>query len=107
MKIDRDTLVVRPGDNRPLGKADECFYCSQPMGSLHLATCPIPSKKVKVRAIVEYEIDVPIYWDKTNIEFQRNESTWCAGNMIQELEELEKEIGCLCPVIRYEVVDDE
>lgn len=107
MKIDRDTLVVRPGDNRPNGPDDECFYCRQPMGNLHLGTCPIPSKKVKVRLTIEYEIDVPIYADKTDIEFQRNEGSWCGSNCIQELEELEKEIGCLCPVATYELIDDE
>ncbi len=107
MRIDRNTLVVRPGDNRPAGKPDECFYCRQPMGSLHLGQCPIPSKKVKVRVTIEYDIEVPIFWDKDNIEFARNESSWCASNLIQELEELEKTTGCLCPVAVYELIEGE
>jgi hypothetical protein len=53
---------------------------------------------------VEYEIEVPAYWDKHAIEFHRNESSWCAGNALDELKAIND--GCLCPVTEYEYIED-
>src|SRR5688572_17000869 len=98
--------VVLPNDDgiRPARKSDECFYCQQKVGTSHHQDCVAIHKKVLVRAIVEYEIEVPYSWDKEQIEFQRNEGSWCASNMLQELENLDTDEHCLCPNVTYEFV---
>jgi hypothetical protein len=62
-------------------------------------------KTVKVRAIIEYDVNVPAHFTKDDIEFQRNESSWCNGNLISELKNLEDEDYCLCHFTRFEVID--
>jgi hypothetical protein len=62
-------------------------------------------RKIVVRAIIEYEITVPHDWDDDAILFQRNEGSWCAGSMINELEELGGDSGCICHYVKYEIKD--
>lgn len=50
---------------------------------------------------VEYDIEVPAFYDKDRTEFRRNESTWCYDNMAEELTALVAESDrtdgpCLC-----------
>ncbi len=69
----------------------------------------IEYKKVRIRLIVEYEIQVPKDWDKDMIEFHRNESSWCAGNALEELEELSEQDGrngCMCDDFKCEYIED-
>lgn len=61
---------------RPAGEPDECFYCHQKVGTPHREECVCVNKKVKVRAMIEYEVEVPFFWSKEDIEFHRNESSW-------------------------------
>jgi hypothetical protein len=82
---------------RPASQDKNCFYCHMPIGSLHKADCVLVSKKVKVRMTVDFDIEVPAFWDKHSIEFQRNESSWCKDNALTELAKFSKEKGCLCP----------
>jgi hypothetical protein len=82
---------------RPAATLRACFYCAEPVGGQHKASCVLVSKRVKVRATIEYEIEVPASFGQAAIEFQRNDGTWCADNMIRELEALKEADGCLCP----------
>lgn len=88
---------------RPATEKDECTYCQQPIGGNHSTDCVLVMKKVKVRAITEYEIGVPYSWSKEDIEFHRNDSSWCADNMLTELDKLKE---CLCQYVRYEYIKD-
>ena len=91
---------------RPAGKPGECFYCHRPVGSEHEYKCVCNSHKVKVRYIITMERDYPVSWDKNMIEFHMNESSWCSSNIIQELEEHEKDHGCICDIVVGEVVEE-
>ena len=91
---------------RPAGDDDRCFYCNKKIGDYHKKDCVLISKKAKVIATIEYEVDVPFTWKKHDIEFNRNDGTWCASNIINELKELDKKEGCLCQYIEYECIDD-
>jgi hypothetical protein len=57
----------------------------------------------KRTVIVEYKIEVllevPEDWDKDMIEFHRNEGSWCASNIIEELRRLDERAGCLCRLL--------
>lgn len=86
----------------------ECFYCRNAIGTPHAERCVLINRKVKVKAVieVEYDIEVPADWDQSLIEFARNEGSWCASNLISDLETLDKQ-GCLCPYVQYELIGDE
>ena len=60
--------------------------------------------------IVEYPIDVPRAWTPEQVEFHRNESSWCADNALTELDALAKtgddESPCLCDHVRFEYVGE-
>jgi hypothetical protein len=61
-------------------------------------------KKVLVEATIKYEIEVPADWDGRMIEFSRNDGTWCASNIIEELKELNKKEDCLCSYVSYKFI---
>lgn len=92
---------------RPASKNLECFYCQSPIGSNHKQDCVLVKKKVTVRMTVEYEIEVPAYWDKDDVEFHRNEGSWCADNAIDELSKYGGEDGCICPVAEFEYLGND
>jgi len=66
---------------------------------------------VKVRATVEYEVDVPHDWKAEMIEFRYNDSTWCATNLIGDLKQFSEEKAkkegsdCLCQHVKVEYVE--
>ena len=94
-------FIVTEKAQRPADMNGHCFYCQQPIGSAHEDDCVLVKKRVKVRMTVEYEVEVPARWDKEQIEFHRNEGSWCSDNALAELEELEGD-GCLCPITEFE-----
>lgn len=84
----------------------ECFYCRQPIGAKHKPSCVLVKKRVKVRMAVEYEIEVPASWGKDQIEFQRNEGSWCSNNALDELDRaFGKDDGpCMCGATTFEYI---
>lgn len=91
---------------RPAGKSDECFYCHQKVGTEHKKDCVILQKKVKMKYTFEVEIEVPWFWNKNQIEFHFNGSSWCADNALNTLEELSKTLGCLCSIFNAKVINN-
>ena len=86
---------------RPAGPPDECIYCGAKVGTPHSIICVIRERSVVVRATIEYTVLVPEYWEASNIEFHRNESSWCVNNMLDELDALP---DCLCGRVEFEYV---
>lgn len=97
---DETNLVTESNGPRPLGNPNQCFYCQMLMGLDHHPDCVCRKRTVVVRAQVEYVVDVPQDWAESMIEFHRNDSSWCAGNMIAELEEVRGH-NCLCNAISF------
>lgn len=93
------------GGIRPAGKPDECFYCQQKVGQPHKYDCVCVTKKVKVKCTIEYEIEVPHFWTKEQIEFHRNLSSWCSDNLIDELQEISDSGNCLCNSATFEYLE--
>jgi hypothetical protein len=83
---------------RPAGPPDECFYCLQPVGERHKGDCIIRERTVVLRMTVELVVRVPEEWDHDMIEFHRNESSWCSGNVVSELKRKE----CLCRETKFQ-----
>ncbi len=63
-------------------------------------------KTVRIRMVVEYDISVEDGLSDADIEFNRNDGTWCANNAITELAEIFEadDAACMCPVARFEVI---
>lgn len=91
---------------RPASKRERCFYCHIRIGGRHEDHCVLINKDVEVEMRVRYKVSVPNFWDKSNIESHRNESSWCANNSLGELEELEEEHGCLCGKVEFSYIKE-
>ena len=89
---------------RPASDKRQCFYCRQLIGGNHKHDCILINKKVKVRLTVEYEVEVPNYWGKENIEFHRNDGVWCSDNAISELDKFfaGDDAPCMCSASEFE-----
>ena len=57
---------------------------------------------MRVRAIIDYDVKVPYHWDKEDVVWHRNEGSWCADNMLQELD---SHPGCLCGHVKFECLE--
>lgn len=96
---------------RPASSERKCFYCTAPIGTHHWPDCILVKKKVKVRATIEYEINVPLHWTLEDIERYRNKGSWCCDNIAVELNEIiterkNKGESCLCDSVHFEVIQD-
>jgi hypothetical protein len=90
---------------RPAGNPGECFYCNEEKGSTHSQDCVIRNRSVVVRMSVEYVVLVPESWTEKDIEWMRNEGTWCALNGFIEVDNLMERTGeCGCSRVTYAYV---
>lgn len=95
-------FIVTEKAMRPASDKRQCFYCQQAIGEPHKPECVLIHKMVKVRMTIEYGIEVPADWDKDQIEFHRNDGSWCSDNALDELKEVSELGGCLCHVSEFE-----
>lgn len=93
-------------DLRPAGNGRDCFYCGVPLGGRHLDECVIPGRPVAVRMTVDVIRRVPVSWGKEDIEFQMNEGSWCANNIMDDMEKTAEKVGCLCHSSSFEFIGD-
>ncbi len=101
--------LVAPNDDgiRPAGPPDECFYCRGKVGQPHARDCVVVTKTVRVRYSVELELTVPHHWKKEDLEFHRNEGSWCANNALDELHErFDGDGQCMCGAFTCEYLSD-
>lgn len=122
------TFIVTEKAMRPASTRRKCFYCHSDIGAVHDSTCVLVRRRVRVRLAVPgyeplvYSIVVPASWTVKDIEFHRNESSWCANNAIRELKSIDPEFSeslylkyardrdpnadCLCSDANFEYVED-
>lgn len=103
-------LVLENDDGiRPAGEPDECFYCHQKIGEPHLESCVCVTKRVIGIAAICVDVSVPYSWDKKDIEFHRNESSYCAGNLLSDIDTAHEALGeenCPCSSVYFEYLRD-
>lgn len=73
------------------------------------------TRTVRIRATVEYDLEVPEDWTDKDIEFHRNEGTYCSDRLVDELQSQAATEGiaydeegyrpCMCGVTTFEVLD--
>lgn len=99
---------VDVADSRPAGDPGECFYCRREIGEEHAWECAIPTRRVRLRATVEWETEVPRSWDADTIRFVTREKA-CVQNLAREIgkfaDRLDAEQPNYCvedhPVVEY------
>ena len=95
INFDGSYPLVKENDTgiRPAGKPDECFYCGSKVGEPHKHGCVTVVKKVKLKATIEYEKEVPADWDDEQIYYHYNLGTWCANNIVDDLKDYIDELN--------------
>lgn len=86
---------------RPAGDSNKCFYCGRERGKQHKKDCVIRSRTIVMKMEIEIPMDVPESWDKNMCEFHKNESSWCANNIIPVIDKLADDHGCICGLARF------
>lgn len=89
---------------RPAGKPTECFYCGAQREAQHNPGCVIRNRTVVVDVTIRMVIDKPEDWTPEEIESHWNDSSWCADNIISELEAQSLRMGCLCGTLTTKFV---
>jgi hypothetical protein len=105
-QVDTSVLVLEE-DERPNGKGSGvCFYCQEKIGTPHKWECVIPQKWVLVRMTADIPMEMPRSWTKDDIEFKLNESSWCANNIVDDLQTLVDNGLDLCNITEFEYIRD-
>lgn len=97
----RENWKVKEYGIRPAGSPDHCFYCNAARGEIHALGCTIRSKTVVMEMKVEIVMVVPEIWDEQTCNFHKNESSWCATNILDILQVMDEKQGCLCGATEF------
>jgi hypothetical protein len=100
------SILVKKSDIRPARPDGTCFYCSVPLGQEHKKECVIRTKTVTISINIILPYETVESWDKEDTEFHLNESSWCADNIITELEKYSKKHGCICGITKIKLIDE-
>jgi hypothetical protein len=104
-------FTVTEAAQRPARMDGTCFYCRRAIGEAHAENCVLVNRLVRIRMTIEYVVDVPAHWDKHDIEFHRNDGSWCCDNAFDELNELHEMLDeqgqCSCNIAKFEYLGEE
>lgn len=106
MNLHRTYKVTEENGPRPAGAPDRCFYCDRSLGEEHKEDCVLRMQTVRVLYTIEIVEAVPEYWDQEMLEFHRNDSSWCASNLLTVLEGVKAAHGCLCAYVTAEYLGE-
>lgn len=65
-----------------------CMYCRSKVGEEHGPECVVVCHKVRLEYTFTVEVMAPSHWTPHDIEFHRNDGSWCADIAVAELESL-------------------
>lgn len=98
--------TIKPGDPgfRPgngMVPDDACFYCHGKIFEQHKPECVIRTRTVKIRVVLEFDIERPGCWSDHDVEFHVSESSSCFDNVLRGLlEQREKDKSCTCSALQ-------
>ena len=97
------TRLVTLENIAPKGSQDRCFHCNSLLDHEHLLDCVLLRKSIRLRVTIEYDTQVPEFWDKEAIEWFYNESTHCANNELGRIaDQYNYADDCLCQKAKFE-----
>ncbi|WP_099467829.1 hypothetical protein [Konateibacter massiliensis] len=102
----KEKWLVTESSTRPAGKPDRCFYCGQLIGEQHKEDCVIRSKTVVVDFTFRTVLSVPECWDEEQICLHYNDGSWCADNILSELDGRSEKMGCNCDIYKAKFIRD-
>lgn len=102
----REDWTITETSARPMGNQDECFYCKTRIGKQHKEDCVIRSKTMVMNFTIRTVISVPEFWDDDQIEFHYNNGSWCADNLLRELQARSDDSRCMCGITEAKVIRD-
>jgi hypothetical protein len=85
MLLQQTNIVTENNGPRSSGKPNHCFYCGQEVGASHRADCVCRVKVVMVEVSMTIPRIVPANWDESMVNFNLNESSWCADNISNDI----------------------
>lgn len=97
----RDNWTVGDYGIRPAGKPTQCFYCGIEKGGIHKEGCVIRKRTIVMEMKINIVMDVPEDWDEAMCNFHKNEGTWCANNILHDLNAMKERMNCLCDVAEF------
>lgn len=100
LKLPNEAWVVTPAHVNPSlpGKETRCIWCKSTLGDIHELRCAVRQKSVIVKIEIEMERMVSEDCMPEMVEFLMNDSSWCASNIIHELQAMfDSSERCLCP----------
>ena len=100
-----DRFIVTEDALRPARMDGSCFYCSSHLGTEHKHDCVLLKRRVRLQMTIEYDVFFPASWSIDEIEYHRNEGSWCADNAIAEIQNISDVYGCLCSNTRFKVLE--
>lgn len=95
------TLDDTRSQNGGRGTPDKCLYCTAAIDTPHDSDCVCPQRTVVLEAKIQMVVEVPIFWSEEDILFHRNEGSWCATNLVDELQ---RGPDCLCDHAEFSFV---
>lgn len=108
-----ETWIVAYDAVRPARPDGTCFYCRQPLGSVHEVGCVLRKKTVVIEFTGRVIVSVPQDWNGGAVEFQYNDSSLCLDNLFEAISNaLGDEKPCMCnwaevKFVREATEDDE
>jgi len=83
---------------------DNCLYCGEPIGREHKADCVCRYRTVVVNVSIDIVRTEVESWDTHDIEFHLNDGCFCVDNLLDEMANTSKRIGCLCNITECRVI---
>lgn len=80
--------IVTADDVRPAGPPETCFFCRRPIGQQHAFECVTVTVPRTYEVLLDaqtvglWTCDDPVSWDRDQRYFHKNESSWCANNLL-------------------------
>lgn len=124
MSLESERFLVLDDDHgiRPAGSPDACFYCRRKVGKNHADDCVTIVVDVAYEVLLGgesvgvYRTTEPAHWTTHDGEFQKNDGSWCASNILDtdlldvsletrarlealDGEDLDGEDRCLCSAV--------
>ncbi len=62
------------------------------------------NKNIEIK--INLPMEFPLDWNKEQIEFYLNNSSYCCDNLIRSLQEYSKKHGCICSITKCKVIDN-